>query len=146
MRGYAERIVRKEFERRGIVVWRGGFVHARRSERYPNVERKYARLERIVEERYPGTLEELQYLSSTQHGMPDLVTWNGSALRFVEVKLDYEPISERQRSCMMRLSSLGFSVVIARVVSRSTRLRESEIDLETREEHEKNRQLRLDAF
>lgn len=144
MRGFSERVARQELERRGLVVWRGGFAHANRSDQYPNVTRKYARLERVVRDHYPGRLELLQYLSSSQRGMPDLAVWNGRELRFVEVKLDYEPLSERQKRCLKRLCEAGFTVSIMRVVSSATRTRESVIDLDTFEERAITRQLRLD--
>ena len=145
LRGFAERTARAYYEKRGYVVWRGGFINANRRERYPNIARKYERLERIMRIHYPATFEHVCYLCA-QSGMPDLLVWNGRNLRFIEVKLDYEPLAEHQSRCIMRLVSLGFDVRIMRIVSKATRRRRSTLDLASGEETEHERQMRLRAF
>ena len=145
VRGYAERIARAYYERRGYIVWRGGFVNANRKERYPAIKKKYDRLEKIIRTHYPERFEHLSYLC-TQSGMPDLLIWNGRILTFVEAKLDYEPIAQHQKRCMIKLGRLGFSVRIVRIVSRATRRRTSILDLESGTEEERERQTRMIEF
>lgn len=145
LRGFAERTVRSYYEKRGYVIWRGGFINANRKARYPNIAKKYHRLERIIRSHYPGTFEHVSYLC-TQSGMPDLIVWKGRELIFVEVKLDYEPLSERQKRCIKRLVRLGFGVRIVRIVSRATRRRSSVLDLTSGKEIEYERQARVHEF
>ena len=145
LRGFAERTARAYYEKRGYAVWRGGFLNANRRERYPNVTRKYERLERIMHVHYPGMFDRVCYLC-TQSGMPDLLIWNGRDLRFIEVKLDYEPLADHQKRCISRLVSLGFGVRIVRIVSKATRRRRSTLDLTSGEEEEHERQARMREF
>ena len=143
LRGYAEQHVRRMLERRGIIVWRGGMLGATR--RYPTIERKYARLDKILSEHYPHLIGFVQHLARIG-GIPDFITWNGRTISFVEVKLDYEPLSDAQKRCMIRLLRVGFPVTLIRIISRATKRRTSSLDLMSGAEIEHERQTRVIEF
>jgi DNA polymerase II len=146
-RGYSERLVRKRLEDDGWTVWRGGFLHANRfAEMYPNVRRKYALLEELMEKHRPGKLEFLQYLCAVHEGMPDLICFRNGAFKFVECKLIYEQLSERQKRCITRLQSHGFEVEVHKVVDHRTKARVAEVDVHTGERRVLEKQAILRGF
>jgi len=111
-RGLSERLIRKRLEGEGWEVWRGGFLHAPRMEVYPNVLKKYKRLEHLID---PATLDHLQYLCVVHHGMPDFLCYR-DGFKFVECKLGHEQLSKVQKLCIPLLKKLGFPVEVHKMV------------------------------
>jgi len=125
-RGMSERYVRRRMEKEGWTVWRGGMINVLRGDDvYLNVRKKYHLLERVLQKYTPGVLEELQYLCSVHHGMPDFLCFRGGQFLFVECKLEYERLSKRQKLCIQKLQKMGFSVEVHRLVGDPTKTREA---------------------
>lgn len=124
-RGLSEKELRRRLERHGWLVWRGDMLAAIRTrELYPNVERKYKMLTDLLERHHPGRLEELQYICAVHHGMPDFLCYRDCRFKFVECKLEYEPLSDAQKRCIRRLEGMGFGVEIHKLVQK-TRMNEA---------------------
>jgi len=127
-KGLSERLLRKRLERQGYEVWRGGALNIlKRDEIYPNVKIKYERLFQLLNKHKPNTLETLQYYCH-QHGMPDFITFRDKKFKFIEAKLCHEPLSKRQKKCILRLQKLGFEVEVHTLVDHRTKTRTQLID------------------
>lgn len=145
-KGLSERKLRKRLEKHGWTVWRGGFLHAiRKNDLYPNVRKKYKILERLFETHMPGMFSYLQYLCKVHHGMPDFLCYRSGRFKFVECKLQYEPISERQKKCIFTLQRKGFIVEIHRLVDARTKTRYAYLNLYKKEKRIFIEQLTLRA-
>ncbi|MGM5488383.1 MAG: hypothetical protein ACQESG_05530 [Nanobdellota archaeon] len=138
VRGLSERQIRKNLERTGWTVFRGGYLHCLRGEMYPAVYEKYRQLEWLL----PESLPELQYLCEVHHGMPDFLCYR-DGFKFVECKLGHEQLSERQKSCVSRLLGMGFEVEIHKLVYACTKNRIAYVNLLDGAKVIKERQLRL---
>lgn len=124
--GFSERYIRSKLEGKGWEVWRGGFLHAnRKREVYPNVERRYAMAERLLDDR----ISALQYIGVVHHGMPDLLCYKFGRFKFVECKLGYEAIRDNQVETISLLQGLGFDVEVHRVVEHATQRRQTRYDV-----------------
>jgi len=140
-RGYSERYIRRKLEKQGWTIWRGGFLNARRKpELYPNVEKKYLMLEKLIS---PQVLEKLQYMCTVHHGMPDLFCHRRGEFKFVECKLMHEQLSPFQKRCITELLEMGFDVEVHKVVDHRTKARAAEIDIKTGEKKILEKQLML---
>lgn len=118
-KGLSEKMIRKKLEKKGYLVWRGAMIHTKEHE-YPNVEKKYRLLADLLEEHRPGTLEQLRYMSRMS-GMPDFFCYRDGEFKFVECKLGYECLSERQKKCIGKLQQMGFEVEVHRLVDKQTK-------------------------
>ncbi|MFQ5621369.1 MAG: VRR-NUC domain-containing protein [Candidatus Nanoarchaeia archaeon] len=128
--GLSERQIRKRLEKQGWVVWRGGSLGLlRRDDVYPSVYRKYEKLQNLIEVYYPDMFEYLQYLCAVHHGMPDFLCYRNGEFKFIECKLENEPLSYRQKLCIICLQQLGFVVEVHKFVNHRTKLRLATIDL-----------------
>jgi len=124
--GLAERFLRRRLERQGWTVWRGGRIDiVRQEDVYPNVRRKYEQLCRLLQKHHPRQVERLQYLCAVHQGMPDFVCYRNGRFKFVECKLQYEPLSLRQKKCIQTLQQLGFVVEVHTLVDKRTKKRRS---------------------
>jgi hypothetical protein len=110
------------------LVWRGGYLHAPNVETYPNVTRKYERLLSYLPQHYVNVL---QYLCVVHRGMPDLLCYKAGTLKFIECKLDYEPLRDAQKQCIVKLQALGFPVEVWRVAQANVRYRRRRLDVLT---------------
>ena len=128
-KGFSEKRIRERLEDKGWMVWRGGFLHAtRKREVYPNVEKKYKKLNRLV-----NGLELLQYICVVHHGMPDFLCYKSGTLKFIECKLGYESLSERQRKTIAYLLKHGYKIEIHRIVEHQTKRDVSKLNIATNE-------------
>ncbi len=124
-------MARRWLERRGFEVFKGftvrGREHSLAYHTYPNVKRKYNRLERILRAKLGRRLKEFRL--SLESGLPDYFAWHRRLRRciFVEVKLEHEQLKDHQLECMRLLEGFGFDVMVIRVKSRIYR-EVSEID------------------
>lgn len=126
-KGLAEKQLKKRLKKNGWEIWRAGYIHVIRTmDLYPNTFRKYIRLCKL----FPN-IEYLQYLSAVHHGMPDFLCYRKKVIKFVECKLGNEQLSIKQKKCILKLQSLGFSVEIHKLVFSSTKLRLAYLDLKT---------------
>lgn len=142
--GLSERELRRRLEKQGWQVWRGGLLHTSWDfESWPNVLRKYDELRGLLERHAPGKLEELQYLSSVHHGMPDFICFRDGAFKFVECKLGHEALSVRQRKCIPKLQDLGFMVEVHKLVPGESRPRRARVELGSRRKVVVEKQMRL---
>ena len=142
-RGLAERQLRKRLEDAGWLVWRGGFIHAPDfDDLYPNVERKYTMLKRLLAVHHPGRYDDLCYFSRIQKGMPDFLCYRGEFI-FVECKFLHEQLSSRQKKCLPRLQQLGFTVEVHKLVDHRTKTRRVWYDIETGKKKIIEKQCRL---
>lgn len=148
--GLSEAQVKAKLLAEGWEVWRGGHIGiTRRAELYPNVERKYKRLCELLERDFPQRLELLQYLCHVHHGMPDYLCHREKGGRnewkFVECKFLHEQLSMRQKTCIAKLQSLGFTVEVHKVVDHRTKTRSAEVNIETGKRLVKDVQLKLNS-
>jgi len=129
-RGMAERLLRAHFERGGWTVWRGGCLHQlAATDIYPNVKRKYARLQAVVEQERQESWRLLQLLCAIHHGMPDFIVYRRGVLKFVECKLGHEQLGVYQRKCLPKLKKLGFQVEVWKVVDECTKTRRAKVNI-----------------
>jgi len=143
-RGYSEKVVRRRLEKEGWTVWRGGFLNATRfDELYSNVEKKYELFESLIEKHYPGMKDQLQYMCSVHHGMPDFFCYRKGEFRFVEAKLCHEQLLPMQKTCIGELQKMGFTVEVHKVVDHRTKLRTAEVDIRSGEKKVIEKQLIL---
>lgn len=118
----SEKIIRKKLEKQGYIVWRGGSINIlRNNDVYPNVEKKYSLLYRLMDKYHPGILEELQYICHVHHGMPDFIIYKNGKFRFIECKLGYEQLSAGQIKCIQRLALLGFHTELYKLIESQTK-------------------------
>lgn len=142
--GLSEKLLSRRLQRQGWELWRGGILHIlRQGEPYPNVRRKYERLQSLLEKNLPGTFEHLQYLCHVHHGMPDFLCYRNRQFKFVECKLGYEPLRHNQRLCIRRLLELGFEVEVHTLAVPSTRRLVADHDLQTGKKYVIERQMVL---
>ena len=142
-KGFAEKVVRRRLEKKGWIVWRGGSLHNARRDVFPNVKEKYRLFEHLMDRYVPGKKEFLQYLSSSQHGMPDFLCFFHGTFLFVECKFRHEQLSERQKKCIARLQKHGFHVEVHKVVTKETKVRRAVLELHTGRKHVLEQQKRL---
>jgi hypothetical protein len=147
-RGLAERQIKKRLEKQHWEVWRGSLIGLTRSgkEMFPSVRRKYTRLVHLLHYCHPEHLEILQYISSVQKGIPDFICYRYGVFKFVECKFKHEQLSLRQKKCIRRLQSLGFTVEVMKFVDPSTRLRVLHVNHHTQERRVLSRQKALRVY
>ena len=93
-------------------MWKGALVCVLREDVYPDIRREYGRLMALLEKL--GCLEELQYLNDVHHGLPDFICRRSGEFKFIECKLQYEPlldmseIAEAQAISFQRIVSERF--------------------------------------
>ena len=123
-RGVSETLIKRDLEKRGWTVWRGGLIHiAGKSHDYPNVQRKYQILAELLDKHHPDVRDHLAYICLVHHGMPDFICFRDNKFLFVECKLAYETVKTGQRICAQKLTELGFEVQIHRIVHDATKVR-----------------------
>jgi hypothetical protein len=148
-RGLSELQLRQRLEKQGWTVWRGGAIGiTRRAELYPNVERKYTLLIELLAKDHAQHVELLQYLCAVHHGMPDFLCYRGKGggeWKFVECKYKHEQLSERQKTCIQKLTSLGFTVEVHKLVDHQTKTRNATVNLKTGAKNVKEQQLKLNS-
>jgi DNA polymerase elongation subunit (family B) len=129
--GLSEKLIKKKMENEGWTVWRGELIGILRyaGELFPNVVKKYERLVSLLEKYYPGLIDELCYINSVHHGMPDFICFRNSLFKFVECKLQYETLSAVQKKCIYKLLDMGFDVEVHKIVDHRTKLRTAEVDI-----------------
>lgn len=119
-RQLSEKLVHQYFLKKGYEVFRGtrilGHEGSLNYELYPNVKRKYDRLEKILYKKLGLHLWTLRELLGK--GIPDFFVHKGNTSFFVEVKLEHESIKKHQLACMKLLTEFGFDSVIIRVKSK----------------------------
>lgn len=143
MRGRSEKIIKKQLERDGWEVWRSSSVNVlKNTDIYPNVKRKYSKL-RFLFDKNNLDFQELQYINSVHHGLPDFLCHRNGVFKFVECKLKYETLSKAQVICIKKISKMAYVVEVHKVVSHSTKVRRAIINLETGEKEVLERQLRI---
>jgi len=103
-RGLSERLVRKRLERQGWNVWRGGIIGIESQETYPNVKKRYKELTTLLIKHKPKKLEFLRYICDLHHGMPDFLCFRNGKFKFVECKLGYESLSQRQKKMYTKIN------------------------------------------
>jgi hypothetical protein len=148
IRGLSERQVKQGLLEDGWEVWRGSNIGiTRHADIYPNVERKYKRLCELLQRDYQKKLELLQYLCAVHHGMPDYLCHRSKdgAWKFVECKYLHEQLSARQKTCIAKLQSLGFTVEVHKIVDHRTKLRHASVNLKTGIKTVKEKQLKLNS-
>jgi len=140
----AERLLRAHFEKAGWTVWRGGFLHQlAATDIYPNVKRKYSRLQKLLEQERPKHWELLQLFCAVHHGMPDFIVYRQGVLKFIECKLGHEQLGNYQKQCLPRLKKLGFTVEVWKIVDDCTKTRRAKINILTGEKTICEKQERL---
>ncbi len=144
--GLSEKELRRRLEKQGWIVWRGGRINIINEEVYPNVRRKYELLCSLLEKHQPGTLEELQYLCSVHHGMPDFICFRNGEFKFVECKLGHEGLSERQKTCISKLRGLGFMVEVHKLVDHCTKTRLATVNIAERRKQVIEKQMGLRGY
>lgn len=75
--------------------------------------------------------------------MPDFLCYRDGVFKFVECKLQYECLSERQKKCISKLQSLGFLVEVHKLVDERTKIRSAFVDLSSSDKLIIERQLKL---
>jgi hypothetical protein len=144
--GLSEIQVKAKLLKEGWEIWRGGNIGiTRQAEIYPNVERKYKRLCELLSKDFPDKLELLQYLCAVHHGMPDYLCYRRGEWKFVECKLYHEQLSARQKICITKLQSLGFTVEVHKLIDHRTKTRKAHVDLKTGKKNIKEHQLKLNS-
>lgn len=142
-RGFSEEYIRSSLERQGWDVWRGGYLHAnRKPDVYPNVERRYREVERLLGDH----LTILQYIGVVHHGMPDLLCYKLGTFKFVECKLGYETLRDRQRETIKALDNIGFDVELHRVVEHATKRRVANLNVDSGDRQVITRQEQLKTY
>jgi len=142
-RGLSERQIKKRLERDGWMVWRGGSVNLiGKTDLYPNVERKYGILKALLAVHKPNSLDELAYLCTIHHGLPDFICYRNT-FKFVECKYKNEQLSKAQKVCFQKLRDLGFPVEVYKFVDHTTKMRRCLINILTGHKIIKEHQLRL---
>ena len=147
-RGLSELQLKTRLEKQGWTVWRGGQIGmTRKAEIYPNVERKYTLLIELLKRDHPDHVELLQYLCAVHHGMPDYLCYRQKTneWKFVECKYKHEQLSQRQKTCIQKLSSLGFTVEVHKLVDHQTKARNAMVNLKTGAKKVNEQQLKLNS-
>ena len=149
-RGLSEHQLKQRLQHQGWEVWRGGLIGiTRQVDLYPNVERKYARLCALLMRDYPEKIELLQYLCAVHHGMPDYLCYRSKGgkteWKFVECKYLHEQLSQRQKTCIIKLQSLGFTVEVHKLIDHRTKTRAASVDLHTGVKRVNEIQLKLNS-
>jgi Holliday junction resolvase len=141
--GLSEKEIKKRLEKKGYEVWRGAYLGIHRDkEQYPNVIRKYRKLEELMI-RYGVDHEYLEYINSVHHGMPDYITFRRGEFLFVECKLGHEQLSRVQKRCIALLKSLGYRVEVHKMVFPETKARIAIVDLQNGSKIIRERQMKL---
>ena len=143
-RGLSERLLKKRLEKQGWTVWRGGLINVlKREELYPNVQRKYKKLDKILRKLVFKHHALLQYICHVHHGMPDFICYRNGEFKFVECKYSYEQLSKKQKKCIIKLQRLGFNVEVHKVVEVCTKTRSLTLNIETGDKKIIEKQMRL---
>lgn len=143
-RGLSEARIKKRLQRQGWIVWRSASIGVvRHRDIYPNVRRHYERLCLLLEKQRPGIVDYLQLVASVHHGLPDFLCYRQGQFKFVECKLGYETLSERQRVCINKLQSIGFTIEVHKLVEPCTKVRHAVVDLLTGTKEVCERQLTI---
>jgi hypothetical protein len=129
-KGLSERIIRRQLEKQGWQVWRGGLFNVLKRDPYPNVQKRYTYLFSLMDKVHPNKRQELEYLCQVHHGMPDLLCYKDGHFRFVECKLGHEQLSQRQKACLTKLQRLGFDVQVYKLVDHCTKVRKAHVDIQ----------------
>jgi len=129
--GLSEKLIKEKLEKEGWIVWRGSLIGILRSgqELYPNVKKKYEKLESLLEKNNPGKIQELQYMNAVHHGMPDFICFRVNRFKFIECKLQYESLSKVQKKCIEKLTEMGFEVEVHKIVDQRTKTREAYVEV-----------------
>ncbi|MBS1266833.1 MAG: DNA polymerase [Candidatus Woesearchaeota archaeon] len=116
-RGLSEKLIKKRLEKQGWEVWKGSLINILRKDNYPNVQKKYSKLIRLLKKHHPEKLEHLKYICDVHHGMPDFICYRNK-FKFVECKLDYEPLRESQKKTIILLKKMGLKIEIHKLVEK----------------------------
>jgi predicted RNA binding protein YcfA (HicA-like mRNA interferase family) len=135
--GLSEKLIKKRLLKQGWEVWRGGSINiVRQKDVYPNVRRL----------KKNGNLEYLQYLCHVHHGMPDFICFKNNSFKFIECKLIYETLSNKQKKCIKKLKNMGFPVEIHRLVDKRTKARVAIVNHSNKEKRILERQETIGLF
>jgi hypothetical protein len=114
---------------------------------YPSVRRKYEKLLELLTADYGEHLEHLQYICTVHHGIPDYLCYRckdgKKEWKFVECKLIYEQLSERQKTCIEKLSAMGFRVEVHKLIDHRTKTRRADVDVRSGKKKVKEKQMKL---
>jgi len=147
--GLAERQLRNRLKKKGWELWRGGYINAISADIYPVVKRRYDQLAKIITDANGiNMLHFLCYLCTVHHGMPDYVCYHKHTkqLKFVECKLFNEQLSQRQVKTILKLQEAGFNVEVHKLVGSSTKTREAETNILTKEKKIKQKEETLKKY
>ncbi|MFH1173657.1 MAG: VRR-NUC domain-containing protein [archaeon] len=144
--GLSERLVAKRLHRERWLFWKGESLSVlRRTALYPNVQNKYALLEKLMTQ-HNKNLDDLKYLTEVHHGVPDFLCYRQGHFKFVECKSGHEQLSAIQKICILKLMRLGYEVEVHILARACTKTRIALINLETGEKKILERQLSLRQF
>lgn len=142
-KGLSEKRLKRRLEKQGWMTWKTSAINiTREAEIYPNVKKKYEKLNYLLEKHHPNTLEYLQYIAAVHHGLPDFICFKGY-FKFVECKRNHEPLSNRQKICIEKLRKLGFVVEVHKLVEAPTKTRLALINIHTNEKDIREKQLTI---
>lgn len=140
-KGISERLIRYRLIKEGYEVWRSSALSMiREPDVYPNVKRKYKRLQKILKD-----YEYFTYLDHVHHGMPDFICFRDSFL-FVECKLGHEQLSTRQKRCIEKLREKGYRVEVHKIVFPETKIRKAWVDIFSNKKRIIEKQQKLNHF
>ncbi|HSU72734.1 MAG TPA: VRR-NUC domain-containing protein [Candidatus Binatia bacterium] len=147
--GLAELQLRRRLEKQGWQVWRGDFIHLLWTDAYPSVRRKYDPLSNLLLERFGAEmLDTLGYFSYVHHGIPDFLCYNPitQEFKFVECKLGHEQLSARQVLTIQKLSNVGFTTEVHKLVEACTKTRKAEVNIALNEKRVVEREMTLNVW
>ncbi|MFH0978387.1 MAG: DNA polymerase domain-containing protein [Candidatus Woesearchaeota archaeon] len=128
--GLSERILARRLIKQGWSVWRGGLINiVNKDDLYPNVRKRYEKLNSLLFKHRPDLLDYLHYLCDVHHGMPDFICFRNGVFKFVECKLGHEQLSVRQKKCIAKLQEIGFVVEVHKLVESCTKARIAQVNL-----------------